>query len=107
MRVVDPYAMDELAAIIREELDAPEPSVIIARRPCALLKSVKAEPPLSVSAEACKSCKKCMDIGCPAIRFEVLPGEKHKKAAIDQTLCIGCGLCLQMCRYGAIERREG
>ena len=95
VRVVDPQDMAATEAAIREELAAEEPSVIIVRRPCALLKYVKAKPALSIDPEKCKGCRSCMKIGCPAIRFT------DKKASIDPTLCVGCGLCEQMCKFGA------
>ena len=79
-----------------EELEVDEPSVIISRRPCALLKSVKALPPLTVDTDKCVTCKSCMKIGCPSIAI------KDGKAHIDATLCIGCGVCKQMCRLDAI-----
>lgn len=96
VRVVDPYDLEACDKALKEELAAPEPSVIISRRPCVLLKSVKANPPVTVSADACRSCKKCMRIGCPAIRM------RGGKANIDETLCVGCGVCLQLCPFGAI-----
>ncbi|MDR0861719.1 MAG: indolepyruvate ferredoxin oxidoreductase subunit alpha [Oscillospiraceae bacterium] len=97
VRVVDPYNLAECDEAVREEIAADEPSVIISRRPCALLKTVKAKPALCVSAEKCKSCKSCMKIGCPAISM------KDGKAAIDGTLCVGCGVCTQLCKFDAIE----
>jgi len=100
IRVVDPYAMKEFEAVLREELEAEEPSVIIVRRPCALLRSVKAQPALVVNTEKCVGCKQCMKIGCPAVSVT------NKKSSIDPTLCVGCGLCTQMCRLGAIEKQE-
>lgn len=100
VKTVDPYAMDELSQILEEELAAEEPSVIITRRPCVLLKNVPIYPPLSVVTEQCQGCKACMKIGCPAIRFS------DKKAAIDPTLCVGCDLCIQMCRFDAIMKPE-
>ncbi len=96
VRVVDPYNLDECEKALKEELAANEPSVIISRRPCVLLKSVKAKPPVKVDADKCKSCKKCMKMGCPAIHME------NGKAAIDTTLCVGCGVCKQLCAFGAI-----
>ena len=97
VRVVDPQDMAATEAAIREEVAAIEPSVIIVRRPCQLLKYVKAKPALSIDPEKCKGCKSCMKIGCPAIRFA------DKKASIDATICVGCGLCEQMCKFGAFE----
>lgn len=100
VRIVDPNELKELEKVIREELAAEEPSVIIARRPCALLKSVKAKPALVIDGNACKNCKNCMRIGCPAISIS---GEKP---SIDGTLCVGCDLCVKMCGFGAIKTQE-
>ena len=96
VRVVDPYNIAECEAAVREELEVAEPSLIISRRPCALLKEVKHNPPLVVDQNKCKSCKMCMKIGCPAISM------KGGKAKIDTTLCVGCGVCSQMCKFGAL-----
>ena len=96
VRVVDPYDLKAVDSAIKEELSVAEPSVIISRRPCVLLKSVKAKPALKVDPDKCKSCKKCMGLGCPAISF------KDNKAKIDPTLCVGCGVCGGLCPFGAI-----
>ena len=96
VRVVDPYDLAACKAAVTEELAADEPSVIISRRPCVLLKSVKHEAPLTVEADKCKSCKRCMGLGCPAISM------KDGKAKIDTTLCVGCGVCKQLCAFDAI-----
>ena len=97
VRVVDPYNLKECEDVIREEINTPEPSVVISRRPCALLKYVKHNPPLKVNTDKCTGCKMCMKIGCPAISI------KEKKSVIDFTQCVGCGVCTQMCRFDAIE----
>ena len=97
VRVVDPYNLAECDSAIKEELAAAEPSVIISRRPCALLKYVKHNDPLKVDADKCKSCKMCMKIGCPAISME------NGKAKIDNTLCTGCGVCSQLCKFDALK----
>ena len=91
IRVVDPYDLKACNEAIKEELQADEPSVIISRRPCALLKYVKHKPPLSVDRDKCIGCKACMQIGCPAISM------KDGKAHVDETLCVGCGVCTQLC----------
>ena len=96
VRVVDPYNLKECDAALKEELAANEPSVIISRRPCALLKYVKHKPPVKADPEKCRGCKACMRIGCPAISM------KNGKAVIDNTLCVGCGVCVQLCAFGAL-----
>lgn len=97
VRVVDPYNIAECETAVKEELSVDEPSLIISRRPCALLKEVKHNPPLKVDADKCRSCKACMKIGCPAIAM------KDGKAKIDVTLCVGCGVCSQMCHFDALK----
>ena len=99
VRVVDPYNIAECETAVREELEVAEPSLIISRRPCALLKEVKHNPPLVVDRDKCKSCKMCMKIGCPAIAM------KDNKAKIDPTLCVGCGVCSQMCKFDALKEQ--
>ncbi|MBQ8056919.1 MAG: indolepyruvate ferredoxin oxidoreductase subunit alpha [Ruminococcus sp.] len=96
VRVVDPYDLKACETAVKEELAVEEPSVIISRRPCVLLKSVKLQPSLNVDADKCKSCKRCMGLGCPAISM------KDGKAKIDNTLCVGCGVCKQLCAFDAI-----
>ncbi|MBQ9963816.1 MAG: indolepyruvate ferredoxin oxidoreductase subunit alpha [Clostridia bacterium] len=96
VRVVDPYDLAACDAAIKEELAAEEPSVIISRRPCALLKTVKHKKPLTVDADRCVGCKMCMRIGCPAISMA------DGKAKVDGTQCVGCGVCEQLCKVGAL-----
>ena len=100
VRVVDPYDLAECDVAVKEELAAEEPSVIISRRPCALLKYVKAEPALKVEEKNCTGCKSCMRLGCPAISV------KNKKASVDATLCVGCGVCQQLCKFDALKAQE-
>ena len=97
VRVVDPYDLKECDQAVKEELAADEPSVIISRRPCALLKYVKHKAPLAVNKDKCIGCKSCMKIGCPAISM------KEGKAHVDFTQCVGCGVCEQLCPVGAFE----
>ena len=96
VRVADPYNMAETEKIIKEELEKDEPSVIISRRPCALLKYVKHKAPLHCDHDKCVGCKQCLKIGCPAISIH------NKKMTIDHTQCVGCGICTEMCKLGAI-----
>ena len=101
VRVVDPYNIAECETAVKEELVKKAPSVIISRRPCALLKNVKHNPPIKVNTDKCKSCKSCMKIGCPAISM------KNGKAHVDPTLCVGCNVCTQLCHFEAFETQEG
>ena len=96
VRVVDPYHMAETKKVIEEELAKDCPSVIISRRPCALLKYVKHNPPVHVDNDKCVGCKQCLKVGCPAISI------KNGKSVIDHTLCVGCGICKELCKLNAI-----
>ena len=100
VRVVDPYDLKACEDAVLEELAADAPSVIISRRPCMLLKYVKAKPPVKVNEDKCVGCRQCMKLGCPAISF------KNKKAHIDPTQCVGCDVCTQLCKLNAIEKGE-
>lgn len=100
VRVVDPYDLSACDAVLKEELSVKEPSVIISRRPCALLKYVKHKKPLTVEQKNCVGCKSCMRLGCPAISM------KQGKAAVDATLCVGCGVCQQLCKFDALQSQE-
>lgn len=96
--VVDPYDVGATRKAVIEELAAEEPSLIIARRPCALLKNVRHSAPLKVDREKCVGCKQCLNVGCPAL------SQKDGKALIDPTQCLGCGVCAYACKPGAIVK---
>ena len=100
VRVVDPYDLKQCEEAVLEEIAVPEPSVIISRRPCMLLKYVKPKAPVKVNHDKCVGCKQCLKIGCPAVSF------KDGKAVIDTSLCVGCNVCTQMCKLGAMEKGE-
>lgn len=91
----NPHHLDESIDAVTKAVSFEGPSAVIFRAPCVNL--IKPEAPVSINAETCTGCKKCItSIGCPAIGFN---GEV---ATIDETLCTGCGLCTQVCPFGAI-----
>ena len=100
IKVADPFDVDEFEKVVKEAVSKDEPSVIIAQRPCALLKSVKLSGLAVIDNEKCKKCKMCMKIGCPALSF------KDGGVLVDSTLCNGCGLCMNICKFGAISKEE-
>lgn len=100
VRVEDPFDLKGFEAAVKEELAADEPSVIIAQRPCALLKTVKYTGHCAVGAEKCRKCKKCMKLGCPAISVD------NGCVKIDENQCNGCGLCVGVCPFGAISKED-
>ena len=99
VQVVDPYDLDACEKVITEELAAEEPSVIIARRPCALLKYVEHKPSLRVDEDTCIGCTSCMKIGCPSLSM------RDGKAHVDETLCVGCEVCSQLCPVDAFAHK--
>ncbi len=102
VRVVDPFDVAGTKQAVKEELAKKEPSLIISRRPCALLKKVKHPGPLTVNAEKCIGCKACLSVGCPALSHTAVDGKN--RALIDENQCVGCGVCTAACRFGAIEK---
>jgi indolepyruvate ferredoxin oxidoreductase, alpha subunit len=98
VRVVDPFDVKEFEKVVKEETEADEPSVIISKRPCALLKHVKFEGLLKINKDKCKRCKMCLKIGCPSIV------DKGDYIEINDSLCVGCNLCTKLCNFGAIEK---
>ncbi len=105
VRVVDPYNLEETYKVIKEELEADEPSVVVSKRECVLHARCKVLVQYEVDALACKACGACLKLGCPAIE-QGEPDEKHPdrfKARVNPVLCVGCGMCRQLCRFDAIK----
>jgi indolepyruvate ferredoxin oxidoreductase alpha subunit len=97
VRVADPFDIKEFEKVVKEEIAAAEPSVIISKSPCALSKDVKFQGPLRINQEKCKKCKRCLSLGCPAIV------NKGDFVEIDEALCVGCMLCTKVCSFQAFE----
>ncbi len=115
VRVVSPYQLSEIEQVLCEEIAALEPSVIISRAPCVLLKRnrVLSGVPQSVDEQMCRGCKQCLSIGCPALEWKAeegytSEGKKRKgRSYINPLLCVGCDVCGQICTFGAIARPKG
>lgn len=100
--VVDPFDLDAVRKTVEEELAIEEPSLIISRRPCALLKNVKHKPALKVDSDKCTGCKSCLQAGCPALSVHGNVNNGRGTAVIDPNQCLGCDVCAKICRFGAI-----
>lgn len=95
VEVVDPFDIERLEEVVRTETARDELSVIITRRPCALIVKQPGIP--SVITDRCKNCRLCMNVGCPAIEL------KDGRPFVAAERCVGCGLCTNVCPFDAIE----
>jgi indolepyruvate ferredoxin oxidoreductase alpha subunit len=116
-RKVNPWHLEETERVIKEELDKDDPSLVISEGPCMLLRRAfkKYNKPLQVDSTKCIGCKSCVNLGCPAISFHPVEGDmamtadgKKRKgiSQIEASLCPGCHLCFQVCKFGAIQSTE-
>jgi indolepyruvate ferredoxin oxidoreductase alpha subunit len=108
VRTVDSYHLEEVERVLAEELDAPEPSVVVAQRPCIIGARRAVTRQFSANADACRACRACLKLGCPAIELgDPLPDRpKMRRVKINRVLCTGCGMCCQVCQHGAIAEVE-
>lgn len=106
IRVINPLDLEETSRVIAEEMERPEPSVIITNKPCVLIKReeiFQKGPVYAVDADTCTGCRACLKIGCPAIEWcPAADGSRKGKARIDALLCTGCDVCRQLCKFDAI-----
>lgn len=101
VKVVDTFNVPELEKTIREETAREELSVVIVKAPCALLNKKKVTVQYKANPDACVHCGMCMKPGCPAITRNA-----DNTITINDTMCNGCSLCAQLCKFGAIEKVE-
>ncbi len=95
---VNAYNLAEVEAALAEATTCGEPAVVITKRPCVLIEKGARREKHTISEDNCKYCKMCLKLGCPAIEH------KTDKVIINETLCCGCGLCAQVCKFEAIEK---
>ena len=108
IQVIDPYDLQVTRQALQGAMERSGPSVVITRRTCMLERRGSAErkPPLTVDPDKCVSCKACLKLGCPAIEWSVEAADKGK-AVINQLLCVGCGVCRQVCKFDAFGVHNG
>ncbi len=118
VRTINPHEIEEGYQVLKEEIERPEPSVVITRYPCVLIPEEKKRPkkPYMTVIDNCTGCTMCLRLGCPAISWvpvspeqAVEMGKKEKQkgyALIDQDMCVGCGQCVELCKFEAISRKE-
>jgi len=116
VRKVDPYKLKETMEIIKEEVERDEASVVITENgPCMLHRRERRGFDyafFSTDTETCRGCKACLELGCPAISWveqegTTKDGKKRKgTVSINRLQCPGCGLCIQVCKFGAITPGE-
>ncbi|KAB0666635.1 indolepyruvate ferredoxin oxidoreductase subunit alpha [Oryzomonas japonica] len=110
IRVINPFDLEQTKNVLREEMERPEPSVIITDKPCVLVKRegvFHKGPVYEVAVEKCTGCRACLKIGCPAIEWRPAgDGSKKGTAFIDPLLCTGCDVCRQLCKFDAIRRAK-
>lgn len=118
VRTINPHDIKEAMKVLKEEINRPEPSVVIAKAPCVLIPEERKRKKLKYKTiiENCKACKKCLSIGCPAIEWVSVTSEEAKRygfkekqkghSRIDMSVCNGCGQCAALCAFDAIKKAE-
>jgi indolepyruvate ferredoxin oxidoreductase, alpha subunit len=117
IRKVNPWDLAATEKVLREEVEKDSPSLVISEGPCMLMKREfkHYNKPLVVDQNKCIGCKACVTLGCPAISYNLVEGEKAVTAdgkkrkgvsSIEASLCPGCHLCFQVCKFGAIQSQE-
>lgn len=105
VRVIDPNDLNTTIEVLKEELDSEEPSVVVSKRACVLGSKTKITGQFTIDQDTCTACGVCLRLGCPAIEVsDPDPSNpKKRKARINPVLCVGCGMCVQVCKFGAIR----
>ncbi|MBR0270636.1 MAG: indolepyruvate ferredoxin oxidoreductase subunit alpha [Methanobrevibacter sp.] len=98
VRVINPFNLDQVVKTYKEAFERDDTAVIISKAPCTLIKGLNKKPPVKFIESNCNNCDKCVnELACPAI------SKVDGKIEIDTSMCDGCGVCIQVCKYGALE----
>ncbi|MDL2246464.1 indolepyruvate ferredoxin oxidoreductase subunit alpha [Methanobrevibacter sp. OttesenSCG-928-K11] len=99
VKVINPMNLEQTIDTYKQAFEHEGVSVIISKYPCTLIKGLVHKPPITIDENKCNLCNKCVnELACPAISLQ------NNKIVIDSTACDGCGLCMQVCKYGALKR---
>ncbi|MGX8693275.1 MAG: indolepyruvate ferredoxin oxidoreductase subunit alpha [Methanobrevibacter sp.] len=98
VRVINPFNLDQVVKTYKEAFERDDAAVIISKAPCTLIKGLAKKPPVKFVDSNCNNCDKCVsELACPAI------SKINGKITIDEAQCDGCNVCIQVCKYGALE----
>ena len=98
VRVINPFNLEQVIKTYKEAFERNDAAVIVSKAPCTLIKGLTKKPPVKLVESNCNNCDKCVsELACPAI------SKINGKIVIDQSQCDGCNVCIQVCRYGALE----
>ncbi|WP_295725320.1 indolepyruvate ferredoxin oxidoreductase subunit alpha [uncultured Methanobrevibacter sp.] len=98
VRVINPFNLEQVVKTYKEAFERDDTAVIISKAPCTLIKGLTKKPPVKLVESNCNHCDKCVsELACPAI------SKIGGKIEIDKSSCDGCGVCIQVCKYGALE----
>ena len=98
VRVINPFNLDQVVKTYKEAFERNDTAVIISKAPCTLIKGLTKKPPVNFIEGNCNNCDKCVsELACPAI------SKINGKITIDKSQCDGCNVCIQVCKYGALE----
>ena len=98
VRVINPFNLEQVVKTYKEAFERNDAAVIVSKAPCTLIKGLTRKPPVKLVEGNCNNCDKCVsELACPAI------SKINGKIVIDQSQCDGCNVCIQVCKYGALE----